>query len=54
MPKNFGTQLSRQTGEHLVVAELGRLGIIATPFARNGELRRKKFANLLSFSLTSA
>jgi len=35
MPKNFKTQLSGQIGEHLVVAELGRLGVIATSFAGN-------------------
>ena len=29
------TQLTRQIGEHLVVAELGRQGIVATPFAGN-------------------
>ena len=29
------TQLTRQIGEHLVVAELGRRGFIATPFAGN-------------------
>lgn len=29
------TQLTRQIGEHLVVAELGRMGFIATPFAGN-------------------
>jgi hypothetical protein len=28
-------QLTRQVGEHLVVAELGRMGFIATPFAGN-------------------
>ncbi len=28
-------QLTRQIGEHLVVAKLGRLGYIATPFAGN-------------------
>jgi hypothetical protein len=28
-------QLTRQIGEHLVTAELGRRGIIATPFAGN-------------------
>jgi hypothetical protein len=33
--KQFKTQLSGQIGEHLVVAELGRLGIIATSFAGN-------------------
>jgi hypothetical protein len=29
------TQLTRQIGEHLVVAELGRHGIVATPFSGN-------------------
>lgn len=29
------TQLTRQIGEHLVVSELGRYGIIATPFSGN-------------------
>ena len=28
-------QLTRQIGEHLVAAELGRQGLIATPFAGN-------------------
>jgi hypothetical protein len=28
-------QLTRQIGEHLVVAKLGRLGYIASPFAGN-------------------
>lgn len=28
-------QLTRQIGEHLVAAELGRMGIIASPFAGN-------------------
>jgi hypothetical protein len=35
MKKGFNTQLTRQIGEHLVVAKLGRLGILATPFAGN-------------------
>lgn len=35
MARNFKTQLAGQIGEHLVVAELGRRGIIATPFAGN-------------------
>jgi hypothetical protein len=35
MAKSFKTKLIGQIGEHLVVAELGRLGIIATPFAGN-------------------
>jgi hypothetical protein len=29
------TQLTRQVGEHLVAAELGRMGFVATPFAGN-------------------
>ena len=29
------TQLTRQIGEHLVVSELGRHGIVATPFSGN-------------------
>ena len=35
MARSFKTQLAGQIGEHLVVAELGRLGIIATPFSGN-------------------
>ena len=35
MPRDFSKQLASQIGEHLVVAELGRRGIIATPFAGN-------------------
>ncbi|MBI4688339.1 MAG: hypothetical protein HY756_11305 [Nitrospirae bacterium] len=35
MIKGYSTQLTRQIGEHLVVAKLGRLGILATPFAGN-------------------
>jgi hypothetical protein len=35
MEKNFSKQLTKQIGEHLVVAELGRRGIIAAPFAGN-------------------
>ena len=35
MAKNFSTQLSGQIGESLVVAELGRRGIIATAFSGN-------------------
>ena len=33
--KNFNTQLSGQIGENLVVAELGRRGIVATTFSGN-------------------
>ena len=35
MATGRSTQLTRQVGEHLVAAELGRMGIIATPFAGN-------------------
>ena len=35
MPRNFKTQLAGQIGESLVVAELGRRGIVATGFAGN-------------------
>ncbi len=35
MTTGRNTQLTRQIGEHLIVAKLGRLGYIATPFAGN-------------------
>lgn len=35
MTRNFSTQLAGQIGESLVVAELGRRGIVATSFAGN-------------------
>lgn len=35
MPRNFNSQLAKQIGESLVVAELGRRGIVATAFAGN-------------------
>jgi hypothetical protein len=35
MAKGRDVQLARQIGEHLVAAELGRRGYIATPFAGN-------------------
>lgn len=35
MPRNFKNQLAGQIGESLVVAELGRLGIVATSFSGN-------------------
>lgn len=35
MATGLSTQLVGQVGEHLVTAELGRRGIIATPFAGN-------------------
>ena len=35
MKAKHNNQLTRQIGEHLVVSKLGRLGILATPFAGN-------------------
>lgn len=35
MATGRSTQLTRQVGEHLVAAELGRMGFVATPFAGN-------------------
>jgi len=35
MPRNFHTQLAGQIGESLLVAELGRRGIVATAFTGN-------------------
>jgi hypothetical protein len=35
MASGRSTQLTRQIGEHLIAAKLGRLGYIATPFAGN-------------------
>ena len=35
MATGRSTQLTRQIGEHLVAAELGRMNLIATPFAGN-------------------
>jgi len=35
LARNFKNKLVGQVGEHLVVAELGRRGIIATPFSGN-------------------
>ena len=35
MATGRSNQLTRQVGEHLVAAELGRMGFIATPFAGN-------------------
>jgi hypothetical protein len=35
MATGHSTQLTRQIGEHLVVAKLGRFGYIASPFAGN-------------------
>jgi hypothetical protein len=46
MATGLGTQLTRQIGEHLVTAELGRRKVIATPFAGNvPEIDILAFAN---------
>jgi hypothetical protein len=49
MASGLSTQLTRQIGEHLVTAELGRRKIIATPFAGNvPEIDILAFANGIS------
>ena len=49
MATGLSTQLTRQIGEHLVTAELGRRKIIATPFAGNvPEIDILAFANGIS------
>ena len=35
MPRNFSTKLAGQISEHILVAELGRRGIVATTFSGN-------------------
>lgn len=35
MASGHSTQLTKQIGEHLVAAKLGRMGYVATPFAGN-------------------
>ena len=35
MATGLSTQLTRQIGEHLVAAKLGRMGYVAAPFAGN-------------------
>ena len=35
MATGLSTQLTRQIGEHLVAAKLGRMGYLAAPFAGN-------------------
>ncbi|HUW51009.1 MAG TPA: hypothetical protein VMV75_08350 [Sulfuricella sp.] len=52
MATGLSTQLTRQIGEHLVTAELGRRGIIATPFAGNvPDIDILSFANGISTSI---
>ena len=49
MATGLSTKLTGQIGEHLVTAELGRLGIIATPFSGNvPEIDILAFANNIS------
>jgi hypothetical protein len=45
------TQLTRQIGEHLVAAKLGRLGYIASPFAGNVPLFDLLAADLRGYSI---
>lgn len=45
------TQLTRQIGEHLVAARLGRLGYIAAPFAGNVPLFDLLAADVRGFSI---
>jgi hypothetical protein len=35
MQTGLSNQLTRQIGEHLVVAKLGRMGYVASPFVGN-------------------
>jgi hypothetical protein len=51
MATGRSTQLTRQIGEHLVVAELGRMGFIATPFAGNVPSFDLLVANEAGFSI---
>jgi hypothetical protein len=44
-------QLTRQIGEHLVAAKLGRLGYIATPFAGNVPLFDLLAADIRGFAI---
>jgi hypothetical protein len=45
------TQLTRQIGEHLVAAKLGRLGYIASPFAGNVPLFDLLAADIRGYSI---
>jgi hypothetical protein len=45
------TQLTRQVGEHLVAAKLGRLGYVAAPFAGNVPLFDLLAADVRGFSV---
>lgn len=47
----WSTQLARQTGEHLVAAELGRLGYAAAPYAGNVPLFDILAADARGYSL---
>jgi hypothetical protein len=51
MPTGRDTQLTRQIGEHLVAAKLGRLGYIAAPFAGNVPLFDLLAADVRGFSI---
>ena len=45
------TQLTRQVGEHLVAAKLGRLGFVAAPFAGNVPLFDLLAADVRGYSV---
>jgi hypothetical protein len=51
MATGRGMQLTRQIGEHLVAAELGRHGYIAAPFAGNVPLYDLLAADARGFSI---
>jgi hypothetical protein len=51
MASGRGMQLTRQIGEHLVAAELGRQGYIAAPFAGNVPLYDLLAADTRGFSI---
>jgi hypothetical protein len=51
MATGRGMQLTRQIGEHLVAAELGRRGYIAAPFAGNVPLYDLLAADTRGFSI---
>ena len=51
MATGRNTQLTRQIGEHLVAAKLGRLGYIASPFAGNVPMFDLLAADIRGYSI---
>lgn len=51
MATGLSTQLTRQIGEHLVAAKLGRMGYVAAPFAGNVPLFDLLAANERGFTI---